>query len=334
MPDVLPFGWSEPVDPDVYGAVTHEVDRLCSVRSLNEALDLIESTWPGRPTTALHPSRIDPLIVRAVLEVRLDRPSEAFGILDAMARCGASVPLDAAVFDSLKALPGYADLRQRNGALLARERAGAAVEIDVLSPIALGPEAPAPLMLVLHGDPGNLGRSRAMWPAGPIVERDVFVAFVQSSQLQSTGRYVWSPDPALARSDVRKAYRDLCRRHPVDKDRVILAGFSAGATVALDLVIGCGFPAVGFVCVSPGGRPESFAPATVADAKARGVRGVFLEGSDEWPDEETAEMVDAMEDGGLPVELMLHEGPGHVAPPDFAERLARAVGFILAPPQG
>jgi len=274
------------------------------------------------------------LIVRAVLQVWLRRPHEAIETLEAMARCNVSVPLAFRAFDSLRALPGYADLERRNDALLARERAAASVETDVQSPADLRSDEAAPLMLMLHGDPRNLARSRGMWPPDPIVAQGVIVAYLQSSQLSSASRYVWSADLAVARSDVQEAFRAVAQRYPVDETRVILAGFSAGATVALDLIFGHEFPTVGFVCLSPGERPESFTRENVAAAAARGVRGVFLEGSDGWPDEEEQEMVQTMRDAGLPIELMLHEGAGHVAPPDFAERLGRAVGFVLEAPPG
>lgn len=326
-----PSSWGEPVDAEAFASVTRRVDRLCAKGALDEALDLLKSTWPGRPEAELHTSRVDSLVVRAVIEAWLGRTQEAFDTLEATVRCGASAPLDAQTFDSLRTLSGWMDLERRNDERLGRERAASRVELIVRLPIGLRTDETAPAMLILHGDPGNLERIQGMWPSDAIVGRGLIVAYVQSSQLRSTGRYVWSSDPGVARSDVRKAFRDLCQRCSVDKEHVILAGFSAGATVALDLVFGHALPAAGFICLSPGRRPGSLTREAVAAEAVRGVRGAFLEGLDDWPDEEEREMVEMMEQEGFPFELMLHEGAGHVVPPDFADRLDRALRFILEP---
>jgi hypothetical protein len=40
-------------------------------------------------------------------------------------------------------------------------------------------------------------------------------------------------------------------------------------------------------------------------------------------------MLDVMQEAGLPIELILNEGLGHAAPPDFDVKLGRALDFVL-----
>jgi predicted esterase len=309
--------------------VTRQVGRLFSSKCYGQALDLLESTWPGLPHTKLHTSLIDTLILKAYFQAQINRPADALATLEAMSRCGVSNSMSSPAYDPIRGLSGYAELAQKNEALLTRERNEAKVESDVYLPGDLRRDKVAPLMLVLHGDPGNLAKIRDAWPTGAIVSRGIIVACVQSSQLRSTSRYVWMADPAVARADVQAAFRDLCQRYPVDTSRVILAGFSAGATTALDLVFGQMVPAIGFIGLCTGDIPEHFTRERVLVAKARGVRGVFFEGEENWPDEEEEEMLQTMREVGLPIELVIHQGVGHDVPLDFPEEMERALDFIL-----
>lgn len=321
--------WTHRTDPEVYAKVTRQVDQLVDPGGHREALDLLESTWPGLPRTELHTSLIDILILKAYFQVQIDRPDDALVTLEAMSRCGVSSYLASPAYDPIRALPGYAEFAQKNDALLTRERNEARVESDVYLPRDLRRGEAAPLMLVLHGDPGNLAKIRDGWPTDAIVSRGIIVAYLQSSQLRSTSRYVWMVDPAIARSDVQAAFRDLRQRHPVDTSRVILAGFSAGAAAALDAVFGEIVPAAGFVCLSAGDIPEHFTRERVEAAKRRGMRGVFFEGEENWPDDDEAAMLQTMREVGLPIELVLNRGCGHDVPHDFAEKMERALDFVL-----
>ena len=113
---------------------------------------------------------------------------------------------------------------------------------------------------------------------------------------------------------------------------MILGGFSSGATTALDLVFGQVVPAAGFIALCTGDKPEHFTREDIDAAQARGVRGVFLEGEENWPDDDQQEMLQTMQEAGLPVELVINEGIGHGAPQDFPQKLDRALSFIFDSP--
>jgi len=326
----LSIRWNEPADPARADAVIREVDRLFSAGLLNEALDLLSATWPGLPKTTLHDSHVDGLLIRAIAQVRTGQTTACLATLQALSQCNVSVHLASPTFDPLWTLEGYPEFAERNDALLQRERGEAHVRWEAIEPPGLSSSRPAALMLVFHGDPGNLTRMKTMWPAAPGIEHGAVVAYVQSSQLRSTGRYVWSLDGQKAWSDIRTAYEQLRDRYAAGGSPVILAGFSAGATTALDLVFGQGLPAAGFIGLCPGETPVHFAREQIVAARDRGVRGVFLDSADDWPDEDQRALMDALQAVAFPVNIVLHTGDSHAAPPDFADRLRRAVRHVLA----
>jgi predicted esterase len=321
--------WTKVPDFRRLAEIGGRVDRLFAGGALEEALRLIESTWPGLPESGLDEGWVEILLLKAFLLTRLRRKAEALAVFDAMSRCGASSSLGSPAYESLRDLPGYEALVQANEEILARERRAAQVVIDVHLPPADSGRGPAPLMLVLHGEPGSLSRIRADWPTESILERGVIVAYLQSSQLRSTGRYVWTADTATARADIVEAVRQIRLEHAVDPNRILRAGFSAGATTAFDVLLRGDVPAAGFIFLCAGERPASFAEEALEAARRRGVRGVLFEGEQNWPDEEENEMLQPMRQAGLPIEFVLNPGVGHGVPHDFPERVSRALDFVL-----
>ena len=134
MPNNNPVLWSKPADPDVCAEVAGEVDHLFSESRCEEALHLLESTWPGLPAEAPHMSHIDLMVIRAYLQAQVGRESDALETIEAMLRSDVSCNLAGRGFDPLRTHERYADVAQRNEALLAREREGASVEFDVHLP--------------------------------------------------------------------------------------------------------------------------------------------------------------------------------------------------------
>ncbi len=333
MPHPHSDAWTQVPDLNLYDGILREIDRFFATDDYSAALELLETTWPGLPDAAPDVRLVEILVFKAYCLARLKRPAEALGVFRSMLRCGLSCSLSSPAYDEVRALSEYAAFARENAALLDRDQRRAKVEMDVEAPVNLPRGATAPAFLILHGEPGNLVRTHDVWPTDAIVGRGVIAAYVQSSQVRSAGRYMWSPDPARARADVQEAVRGLCRRYPIDTSRLILGGFSAGATAALDALLGEKVPGCGFICLCAGDRPESLTPGSLRSARERGVRGVFFEGERNWPDEEEQAMLEAMNAAELPVELVLNPGCAHEAPADFALRIEQALDFVLGAPK-
>ncbi len=321
--------WTETPDVAVYDRVGTEVDRLYGTGDYATAYELLETTWPGLPDGELHPRMHDPLLFKTYLLAKLDRAEEALETIRAMHRAGFCCGLDWETFDPLRSLDGYPDVEQENARLLGATKRDAKLEYDVHLPEGYDADRAYPLAFVLHGDGGSKANAQDFWRPEPMLERGYIVVYVQSSQIVFTAHYAWLPDPKVAWKDVRTCYDEVCERHTIDPSTLIVSGFSGGAITTVDLVFGEALPATAFICLCPEFKPEHFTPETVARATARGVRGAFIEGALVWPLDEEQEMVDGMQEAGLPLEILLNEGFGHAAPPDFDAKLRRALEFVL-----
>jgi predicted esterase len=325
------------LDVPAYYRTLREIDPLFAAENYQAMLDLLERAWPGLPDAAPDVRLIEILLFKAFCHAQLGRPADALAVFRAMLRCGLPSRPVSPAYAAVRDLPEFAGFARENEALLERARHEAKVELDVHMPAGLARGVKAPAFIVLHGEPGNRVRIRDEWPPETITARGVIAAYVQSSQLRSAGRYLWSwdgADAARARTDVRAAFETLCREHPVDPGRIVLGGFSGGATTALDVLFGGIVPAVGFVCLCAGDRPEAFTTENLLRAKDRGVRGVLFEGEKNWPDADEQALLDAMRSAGLATEFVLNPGCAHEAPPDFAAKLGRALEFVLGTSRG
>ena len=321
--------WREPPDDALYAEVDGEADRLYGTGDLAAAFKLLDETWPGLPGETMHPRMQDPLLYKAYLLSQLDRAEEAIEAVRALHRSGYSCSLTWSGFDSIRSLDGYDEVERENTRLVEEERKLAKLEYRVHLPDGYDVNRAYPLVLALHGDGGNMTKMQTYWPSRPMLERGYIVVYVQSSQLVHTNNFAWLPDPEIAWTDVRVCHEQVCRQHKIDASSLILAGFSGGAITSVDLAFGEALPITAFIALSPEIKPEHFTEEAVTRAVERGVRGVFIEGELVWPLDDEQEMETAMRNAGLPIKLILNEGYGHAAPPDFDVKLNQALDFVL-----
>ena len=321
--------WHEAPSEALYNNVGNEVDRLYGLEDYGAAYDLLEATWPGVPDREMDPGMQDPLQFKAYLLARLGRAPETLDVVRAMHRVGYACGLSWSAFDALRGLDGYEEAARENDRLIAEAQRDARLEIDVVTPPTYDSSVPAPLAILLHGDGENMENLKGFWRPEAMLERGFVVAYLQSSQLVFTRKFAWLPDPAVAWKDVQTAHQQLVSDYTIDPSRLLLCGFSGGAITAVDLVFGEALPATGFISLCPEILPAHFDAASAARAADRGVRGVFIEGALVWPLDDEQTMVDVMKQAGVPLEILLNEGYGHAAPPDFDQKLRQALDFVL-----
>ncbi|TMC04760.1 MAG: hypothetical protein E6J41_24065 [Chloroflexi bacterium] len=240
--------------------------------------------------------------------VAMGRPADAIAALEAaeaencLWRIGM---LRNDVFDPLRAEPGFA-------AVLARAEARIAARGYRPRLLVAAPEPPVGrprVLLGLHGATSAAEDFHRHWL--PAAALGCAVASAQSTQPATERAFCWD-DHDQARRDLAAVLPDL----PVH-DEVVLAGFSQGAALALELALaGDLVRASGVIGVAP-----SFPPATRFPETARPLRVALLRGSDDPYGIGVPATADALRAAGHTVHVEEVAGVGHDYPADFAERL-------------
>ena len=168
----------------------------------------------------------------------------------------------------------------------------------------------APLLLAFHGAASNAASEIQHWR--PAAALGFTVAAAQSSQPATADGFCWDPPRERIWQDVRAIVPGLPLR-----GRTVLAGFSQGAWVALNLALkGDLIQAGTVVLVAPfAGPTDSLEPAWrrlkvaiiagAADASAAGVERLAAD----------------LQERGHHVSLEIVTGVAHAYPPQFEERL-------------
>ncbi len=229
-------------------------------------------------------------------------------------------------FKPLQGTPEFEALVQAN----LKARAEHATAGKTPAPLTLAPDtaAPHPTLLVLHGNSSTAQAEVDTWR--PAVAQGWLLAMAESSQMNWPGEGVWD-DYETARRDVLGYFETLCAGYPVDRDRLVLAGFSLGGQVALRLALEGAIPARGFILHEPYTPAQDPWEERIAAASGRDLRGYFIASENDRGC--TLESIQAVADScvahGIPCSLKTITDQGHNYPQDFSLYLAEALDFVM-----
>jgi predicted esterase len=168
----------------------------------------------------------------------------------------------------------------------------------------------APLLLTLHGATGNAVDELERWR--PATELGWIVAAGQSSQPATESGFCWDPPRERIWRDLR-AISAMLPPH----GRVIVAGFSQGAWIALNTALKADIIVAGAaIMVAPFAGPDPNLPPAW-----RRLRISILVGEDDVYRDPVERLAKLLKEREHHVFLDVVNGLGHAYPADFVERL-------------
>ena len=181
-----------------------------------------------------------------------------------------------------------------------------------------------PLLIALHGGAGNKDSNLENWEAAR--QRGWLVLSPQSTQPIYRGAYTWM-DPELALEDLQVYFEQTLKDHPIDEQRVVVAGFSQGSGMAIYAALSgkikvCGFLSIATYLSDPGSiRPLA--------KQATSVHGYFITGEKERDLHKVREIQNILKENNIPFGEEVHSDLGHEFPPDFGTSFDKAIDFIF-----
>jgi hypothetical protein len=272
------------------------------LREALEAADRAARSFPQRPTRTAY--------WRACLHSLLGETREALVVLREAVGHGIwwseSTLMNESDFAPIRDLPEFHDILRACKDMAAAAERASRPQLTILPPGKVEGATPPPLLIALHSRGANSRQFAPRWEAA--VDAGMVVAVPQSSQVYATS--------------------EECR---FDPDRVVLAGASQGARIAVAAALkGDAFRSCGFIAVVPAVRDVTQLAALMPGAAKRHVRGYMITGDKDQFYQWVCLLHGAMQEAGLSCELDVREGMGHRFPPDFGTTLSRALDFVLA----
>jgi predicted esterase len=204
------------------------------------------------------------------------------------------------------------------------ERRFQAVPPMLYPPPGHDPSTPIPVLIALHGFGDRADGTPTQWRR-LAAKRGVMLVLPQGVRPAGPG-YSWhSVEEADTILDLTLDW--LEQRAAVDKDRVVLAGFSQGGFIAMALAMRHPELFAGVIPVAGGYVPEIDAPPPASGADAP--RYYFVVGSEDQAAPQSRLAAADFAAAGYDVELRVLPGVGHVFPRDTSRDLRKALQFAF-----
>lgn len=282
---------------------------------------------------------------------------ECLAALTYLIEKGFVCPLNWSRFKPLNGDKSYSKLKQKNELLRARDQEKAKFRYAIDVPEGYTKEKRYPLFFNLHGDGENIEIHSQYWKSDVLLRKGFIVVSIQASQVTHHNGYAWlkrifnveksgewkdlehvyplSEDSYLIKACYNSAYEEIkacydlvLQQYSIDKECIIIGGFSGGATAAIDITMANIIPIKGFISLCSQ-KPKSFTKENIEIANQRGIKGVFMEGEDDTPVQEVEEMIKICEERGVPYQYNINKGIGHWYPEDLDDKLEQALNFIM-----
>ncbi len=169
-----------------------------------------------------------------------------------------------------------------------------------------------PLLFILHGNGENLEIAKEHWSYKTAVEKNSVVVYVQSSQVQTSSGFCWTDSFSTTREELAFCFNEVKGKYSIDENKVIIAGFSAGAKAAMSIAMNNTFPIKGFISLC-GLVIDDLTDENIQTAKSRGLKAVFADGEkstyNDFP-----KLKDIFEKNNFPFQAVIYKDMGHQCP--------------------
>lgn len=183
---------------------------------------------------------------------------------------------------------------------------------------------PYPLLVVLHGRNGNKESNLEHWEFA----RGMGWAILspQSTQPLFPGSYCWD-DPTAGIQDILFHLENTLKAHGIDRERIVIGGFSQGSGMAIYAALHPETQASGFIGVGTWWADVD-SIASLAEYQKQ-VRGYFISGKSDHTLERSREIQAALKANNISLKEEIHTNLGHEFPSNFSKSLQQALEFIL-----
>lgn len=262
--------------------------------------------------------------------IQLGRPEQALSTLEHALDHGvwwSDGFWKASVFDVVRREPRYLGILERSEQMSTSAKRAIRPSVSVLWPRAARPRA---IFMALHGRGAPPTRFASHW-SGSLTERGFLLALPTSTQLFAWNVLCWD-DSVLARREIVAAHQYVGSHYDVEGLPTVLAGYSQGADMAVDMAVHNVLPSCpAYIAVCPTKATMSLLADVDPTGRSRPstrVQGWITVGAESplragW--EQTCSQV---RDAGLDVALDIADGSGDEFPPNFDSRLDAALRSI------
>lgn len=189
-----------------------------------------------------------------------------------------------------------------------------------------------PLLFIMHGGNQNIEISQKRWKSGELYKNNI-VAFVQSGWTVETNRFRWNLSgtdlfhDGTAIDEIKILYQEILAKYPVNTDKIVLVGFSQGATLAMNMAIYNDIKCKGVLAGCP--FNDDINENHALNLKKRDIRVYVFTGDQDFSYKQTVKNMDILKNTGVKLIFKINENRGHEFSPDIESDINKAMKLIL-----
>jgi len=183
-----------------------------------------------------------------------------------------------------------------------------------------------PLFIAIHGYGENVAFFKDFWKSEKI-KNEFIIMYPQSSQVANMSGFGWT-DKETGIKEISLSYSDVISRYPINKDQIIVGGFSQGGGLSIQISLQNIIPVRGFVSLCPI-KPDGITITNIVEMNNRNMHGVILTGENDSYLTIQKEIVSKFDSLKFPCNFIVHENLGHWFPNDIGKKIDDAIIYIL-----
>jgi predicted esterase len=298
--------------------LTDELVRLYSQGKYAEALDVVEQNADRFPMQAARTT-----YWRMCLLSMSSRPNDMLslfrqGLDSGLWWAGQQFVADTD-FDPVRELPEFKQLVEASNRKCTEMQEQVKPDRRLLLPDDTSGELP--FLIALHGRNGSKDHNLEYWDVAR--RRGWLVLSPQSRQALFEGSYCWD-DREQGLNDILFHVEEIMHTHNVDRQRVVIGGFSQGSGMGIYTALHSTVDARGFIGIGTWWQD----PADLA-MERKGLRGYFVTGEKDHTLDRAREIQNVLKQNNVPFTEEVHPDLGHAFPADFERAFDQAIEFIF-----
>ncbi|MEN8155286.1 MAG: dienelactone hydrolase family protein, partial [Acidobacteriota bacterium] len=189
-----------------------------------------------------------------------------------------------------------------------------------------------PLIFIMHGGNQSIEKSQGRWKSDELY-KDKIVAFVQSGWTVATNSYRWNLSgfdyfhEGTAIDEVKALYKEILQKYPVNTDKIVLVGFSQGASLAMNMTIYNDIKSLGVLAGCP--FNDDIDEKHSLNLKKRDIRFFVFTGDKDRRFNKTVKNMEMLKKSGVKVIFKINKNMGHQFSVNIETDINEALKLIL-----
>ncbi len=213
-------------------------------------------------------------------------------------------------------------------ALIEKKRTEAShMKYEVILPSNYNNNKRYPTLFIFHGNNSNIETSKMSWNS-PIMKDKYISIFVQSYIFMSRTDFKWVPNDDKTNKEFKEIYDSVLKTYPVDNNKIIFAGMSAGGRKVIEYAFNEFIPITGLVLNCPV-VPDSIGDDNIKKFVEKNKKIGIITGEKDFALKKQKDLINNIKNQGGKNKLIINKDIGHVFADDFSNLLNEYLKWVI-----